>query len=110
MATGLDLRHEGQAAVIAADAAPHRGYKVCVTKALDTLANLCAEFTADDVRRLAHEIALIEGAPTEAHSPNLLPAVIGGYVAAGRIERCGEYHSGRKSRRYGRNGVYRATP
>ena len=108
MTTGLDLRHEGQAAVVAADAATHRGFKAYLNKALDALMNVCDEFTVDDVRRIASEIAALEGSSAEPHSPNLLPAILGGYVAAGRIVRVGEYHSGRKSRRYGRNGRYRA--
>lgn len=109
MSTGLTLRHEGQDAVIAADVAPHRGFKVYVTRAVDALVNLCGDFTVDDVRRLAYEIANTEGDQVGPHSPNLIPAVIGGYAAAGRIVRITEYHSGRKSRRYGRNGVYRAS-
>lgn len=109
MTTGLDLRHEGQAAVVAADVAPHRGYGEYVRDALDLFIGWREEFDADDIRVRAGLLALNDGrADIEPHSPNLLPAILGGYVASGRIVRIGEYHSCRKSRRYGRNGRYRA--
>ena len=109
MSNGLDLRHEGQAAVLAADTAPHRGYSEYVQQALDILTRTPDTFNPDDVRATAADLMALEGVEIQPHSPNVLPAVIGGWVKAGRIERVAEYHSGRKTRRYGRNGVYQRT-
>ena len=100
----LDLRHDGQRIVIENDREQHREY---VRRALDICISHGFEFTADDVRYRAAMLAASDGTMFRPHSPNLLPAVIGGYAAAGRIERVGEYHSARKERRYGRNSVYR---
>ena len=104
MSTGLDLRHDGQRIVTENDREQHREF---VRRAIDACIVLGFEFNADDIRRRAALLAASEGKSFRPHSPNLLPAVIGGYAAAGRIERVGEYHSTRKERRYGRNSVYR---
>lgn len=108
MTTPLDLRHEGQAAVIAADTAPHRGYAHYFRDAIETLSADGLPFSVDVIRTVAKTAWLYDGNGAFDPAPNLLPAVIGGYAAAGRIVRCNEYHSDRKSRKYGRNGVYRA--
>lgn len=102
--TGLDLRHDGQRIVIENDREQHREF---IRQSIDVCVALGFEFTADDIRRRAAMLAASEGKSFRPHSPNLLPAVIGGYVSAGRIQRVGEYHSARKERRYGRNSVYR---
>lgn len=104
MSTGLDLRHDGQRIVIENDREQHREY---VRRAIDICIRHGVNFNADVVRYGAALLAACEGKEFRPHSPNLLPAVIGGYVSAGRIQRVGEYHSTRKERRYGRNSVYR---
>jgi hypothetical protein len=92
-------RHAGQSANLAAATAVHRKYR----EAAETvLADLVAEgrpFTAEDVRR---------GIPddVEAHSPNVLPSVLGIWAARRRIVPCGEYRSRRRSRRASRNRVW----
>lgn len=102
--TGLDLRHDGQRIVIENDREQHRDF---VRRSIEVCIDLGFEFTADDIRYRAAMLAASEGKSFRPHHANLLPAVIGGYAAAGRIERVGEYHSTRKERRYGRNSVYR---
>lgn len=105
MTAGLDLRSKGQRIVQANDAPNFKRY---FRMAIDVLART-GDFTADSIRETAEHIAQLEGVALQPHHANLLPAVIGGEVAAGRIYRVGEYHSARVSRRYGRNSIYRAT-
>lgn len=104
MSTGLDLRHDGQRIVQKNDREQHRDF---IRRAIDACIVLGFEFDADVIRYRAALLAASEGKSFRPHHANLLPAVIGGYVSAGRIQRVGEYHSTRKSRRYGRNSVYR---
>ncbi|KNX38067.1 hypothetical protein [Luteipulveratus halotolerans] len=107
MSTGQELRDEGTAAVIAADVAPHRGYGDHVRAALDALANGGMTFTAEDVRELADKLA---PADVEPHSPNLIPAVMGGWASAGRIHAVRMTKTTRASRRYSRNLVWLGGP
>lgn len=109
--TAYALRNRGQSDVIAADKAAHREYANLVREALDALILLNVNggtFTADDIRDRAATCALADDLPFDP-APNLIPAVIGGYAAAGRIERVGDYHSARRSRRYSRNAIWRAS-
>lgn len=102
MSTGKELRAQGWGDVTAADTAPHRMYGDLVRDALDKLIAAKIPFTAEDVRT-----AISEAHPEAvAHSPNLLPAVIGGYASAGRIEAVGITHATRRSRRASRNLVW----
>ncbi|QLF83885.1 hypothetical protein SEA_MOOSEHEAD_44 [Gordonia phage Moosehead] len=99
LTTGRALRDAGTSAVVAADTAVHRGYADHVRDALDELIAAGVSFNADDVR------ALIPNG-VEPHSPNLLPAIIGGYAAAGRIRAVGLVRPARASRRHSRNLVW----
>lgn len=106
--TGRELRAQGQADVLAADAAPHRGYGDYVKRALTQLTKSTATFTTEDVRRLVDQLMDADGVHVEPHHPNVIGAVMGGWAAARHIEWVGDYHSTRKRRRYGRNGIWRA--
>ncbi|UYL87799.1 hypothetical protein SEA_ONEDIRECTION_37 [Gordonia phage OneDirection] len=97
--TGRRLRDDGSSAVIAADTAVHRGYSDHVRSALNELIESGVEFDADDVRARIPDGAV-------PHSPNLLPAIIGGYAAAGRIRSVGMTRPARASRRHSRNLVW----
>jgi len=105
----LTDRHEGQAAVIAADVAAHRGYADYVREALDGLIELGDpwRFTAEDVRTDAHWCAERDGRDFDP-APNLIPAILGGYARAGRIVRVNDVASTRRSRHGSRIGVWRA--
>ncbi|AXH48378.1 hypothetical protein SEA_POLLUX_48 [Gordonia phage Pollux] len=94
--TGRALREEGTSAVVSADTAAHRGYGDHVRNALDAMIAAGEPFNADDIRA-----QIPDG--VEPHSPNLLPAIIGGYAAAGRIKSIGMVRPARASRRYSRN-------
>lgn len=96
---GKALRDDGQSAVIAADTAVHRGAGDHIRDALDHLIKTGYQFTADDVRALLP-------ADVEPHSPNLLPAIMGGYAQAGRITAIGMCRPTRASRRHSRNLVW----
>lgn len=94
--TGRALREDGTTAVVAADTAINRGYGDHVRDALDAMIAAGEPFNADDIRA-----RIPDG--VEPHSPNLLPAIIGGYAAAGRIKSIGMVRPARASRRYSRN-------
>lgn len=103
MTTGTGLRAEGQGAVLAADTAPHRGYADYVDEAVQALMDKGMEFTAEDVRLLIPE-------GVRAHHPNVLPAVLGGMAANGRIVAIGHRQCRRTSRRAGWMRVWTAAP
>lgn len=92
--TGAQLRDAGVVDVLAADAAVHRGYRTAIEQALNELILLSLPFTADDLREYL-------GPDFQPHSPNLLPAVIHAYSAAGRIHGVGWTRSTRPSRHAG---------
>ena len=80
--TGAELRAEGVDAVLAADTAVHRGYAPLVREAVESLSD---DFDAEDVR-LWIDVVHPEVRP---HSPNTLPATLGGLAHAGRIRAVG---------------------
>jgi len=94
MTTGTDLRDQGQADVIAADAAIHRGVTEDINAVIADLIAEGQEFTAEDIRDRLPEDA-------RPHSDNLLPAVIGSLAARRKIRRVGERRCTRPSRRAG---------
>ncbi|GGU73499.1 hypothetical protein [Lentzea flava] len=100
---GLADRKQGQEANLAAAVAAHRRHREAAEVVLDELVASGQPFTAEDIRR---------GIPTgiEAHSPNVLPSLIGTWAARRRIVPCGEYRSRRRSRRASRNRVWVANP
>lgn len=102
MTTPLDLRHEGQAANLAADTAAHRGYGELVRGFIDGMPR-GYEFSADDVRRAMDQLHR-DSAP---HHPNVLPSVFGTLAAQGVIVRVGEVNAARRSRHGSRNAVWR---
>lgn len=99
--TGMQLRNEGQAAVIAADTAAHRDYRRTLQAVLDDLIAARLPFTADDVRRIA-----LERDPCCAPSPNLLPALIGSAARHHRIIPAGWINSSRPTRHASRNRLW----
>lgn len=104
--TGAQLRDQGQAAVLAADVAAHKGYGDYIREAIDIKATHHTDpWTCDDVRLLASTIARIEGVDFTP-SPNLLPALIGNAVGRGVIVRVSDATSTRRSRRAARVGRY----
>ena len=102
MSTGLDLRHEGITANLAADVAPHRGYGELVREVIEDMQR-GREFSADDIRGL-----LPLDAP-QPHHPNVLPSVFGALASAGVIVRVGEVNAARRTRHGSRNAVWRRT-
>lgn len=105
MTAGLDLRHEGQAANLAADQAAHRGYGDLVRDVIEDMAP-GAEFTADTVRLLVKARAPY----AEPHHPNVLPSIFGVPRNAGVMERLPrEVNSTRATRHGSRNPVYHRT-
>lgn len=96
---GRTLRDQGWEAVQAADTAPHRGYRHHVEVALAELIRTGQMFDADEIRRRVPD-------EVEAHSPNLLPSVLGSWARAGRIVPIGYRNSGRASRHASRNRVW----
>ena len=94
MTTGTQLRGQGQADVLAADVAAHRGYAEHVHDAVDQLVAAGVHFDAEDVRALVPE-------GVEPHSPNLLPAILGSMAANDRIRAVGHRRCTRPSRRAG---------
>lgn len=95
MSTGTELRDAGTEAVLAADVAPHRGFAEHVEDALAFLIASPEPFTAEDVRDMIPDHA------PEPHSANVLPAVMSGARAAGRIRAVGYTQSSRASRHAG---------
>ncbi|GAA3890371.1 hypothetical protein GCM10022243_64080 [Saccharothrix violaceirubra] len=94
-------RHAGHEANLAAATAAHRRYRETVETVLADLVAAGAPFTADDVRK-----AIPDDVAAEAHSPNVLPSVLGTWAARRVIVSCGEYRSRRRSRRASRNRVW----
>jgi hypothetical protein len=93
--TGRQLRDEGVAALLDADAAPHRGRRQYVEDILDTLIASGRVFDADDVRRAL---------PDEVRNQlpvNLVPACFGEYSRQGRIKQVGWSRSRVRSRHSG---------
>ncbi|MGH3859186.1 hypothetical protein [Actinokineospora sp.] len=94
-------RHAGQEANLAAASAVHRRYRDAVEAVLADLVESGRPFTADDVRR-----GVPDEVEAEAHSPNVLPSVLGIWAARRVIVPCGEYRSRRRPRRASRNRVW----
>ncbi|TCO64365.1 hypothetical protein [Actinocrispum wychmicini] len=92
-------RHAGQSANLAAATAVHRRYREAAETVLADLVADGRPFTAEDIRNGIPE-------DIEAHSPNVLPSVLGIWAARRRIVPCGEYRSRRRSRRASRNRVW----
>ncbi|GAA5104725.1 hypothetical protein [Haloechinothrix salitolerans] len=92
-------RNAGQEANLAAAVAVHRRYREAAETVLAELVREGRPFTAEDIRK---------GIPddVEAHSPNVLPSVLGTWAARRLIVPCGEYRSRRRSRRASRNRVW----
>ena len=102
---GLTLRAEGQSAVLAADTHVLRGYGDLVKQTVAAYPQHY-QFHAEDIRQ---EIdAAHPGA--QPHSPNVLPAVLGGLAAAGRIRAVGHVQCTRTSRRAGWMRVWEVAP
>jgi hypothetical protein len=93
--TGEGLRDEGVQAVIAADEAPHRGYRAVIEKVLSDLIDAGEPFTADHVNR-----ALDDETRTHA-SPYLVPALFRTAAQSGRIKVVGYAISERPRRHSG---------
>ncbi|MEU4444874.1 hypothetical protein AB0K14_03325 [Actinosynnema sp. NPDC050801] len=94
-------RHAGQQDNLAAASAVHKRYRETVETVLAELVRQGQPFTADDVRK-----AIPDEVAAEAHSPNVLPSVLGTWAARRVIVSCGEYRSRRRSRRASRNRVW----
>lgn len=103
MTTGHALRDQGQAAVLAADVAPHRGYADLVRAVVE---DFLIEFTAEDIREVVEDV----WPDVQPHSPNVLPAVLGSLASAGRIRAVGHTRCTRSSRRHGWMRVWQVTP
>ncbi|SDD86179.1 hypothetical protein [Actinokineospora iranica] len=101
LALALADRRAGQQANLAAATAGHRRYREAVEAVLADLVATGHPFTADDVRQ-----AVPADAEAEAHSPNVLPSVLGTWAARRVIVPCGEYRSRRRPRRASRNRVW----
>lgn len=99
MHEGEQLKLDGMSATLAKDSAVHRGYAPYAREVLDRLIDSGQRFTADDVRA-----GIPEG--IEAHSPNVLPSVIGMAARQGRIVPAGFVNSHRPSRHAGRLMVW----
>lgn len=98
---GFADRRAGQEANLAAAIAPHRQYRDAVETVLAELVASGQPFTADDVRN-----GVPDHVDAEAHSPNVLPSVLGIWAARRLIVPCGEYRSRRRPRRASRNRVW----
>lgn len=110
MTAALDLRHEGQAAVKAADKAVHRDFGLYIERALRVLLHEGKDFTAETVRTYAVNLAHSEGRDFTPHC-NLIPAYIGGYAQGPRprIVEVGRVASTRPERRGSKISLWRAT-
>lgn len=93
MTTAAQLRDSGQAAVLAADVAPHRGYADLVIEAVESFTGLPfdAEMIREDIAR--------EHPDAQPHHPNVIGATLGGLAAAGRIRAINFRQSTRPSSR-----------
>lgn len=102
--TGRDLCDQGLTAVLAADAAVHRGHREAIDAVLDELIAAGAEFTADDLQgRLDDD--------TRQHAaPNLVSAVIAVAVRQGRVVQTGWCTSTRPARHRGALRKWVAAP
>ena len=109
MTTPTQLRAEGQADVIAADVAAHKQYAADIRFALAWSIESGVRFTADAIRRRAEDYARINGRHFDP-APDLLPAIIGGEAAAGRIRAVGHVQCTRTSRRAGWMRVWEVAP
>ena len=107
IAAGMAARHEGQSAVIAADKALNREHGDFIRAALDAYVTNGDTFSADDIRDVAARLAEDCGHRFDP-SPNLLPAILGGAAASGRIVSVGWVNSTRRTRHASKNRVYRA--
>ena len=106
MTTGMDLRDQGVAAVIAADTAAHRCASPYLREAVDAFIEAGLPFSADDIREALAENVVVRR--ELANRPNLMPALIANAAKAGRIEAVGMCRPSRSSRRASRNLVWRA--
>lgn len=106
MTTGQALKDAGQSDVLAADASIIRDYASLVVEAVEWWGADGSTFTAEDVR-LYIGLTYPDAQP---HSPNVLPATIGGLAAAGRITAVGHVQCTRTSRRAGWMRLWRLTP
>lgn len=101
--TGEQLRDAGIGAVLAADSAPHRDYRVHVDAVLVRLAATGRPFTSDDVW---------DGLPADVRDyvhPNLIGASVRTTSGRGEIECLGLATSGRPSRHKGAVRLWRGT-
>ena len=104
MTTGIERRNEGWSAVQTADVAINRSYGDYYRQALDEHIATGREFTADDIRDRAEELAPRDAAP---HSPNLLPAILGSATRNHRIAPVAFTKAGRRTRHGSRNLIFR---
>jgi len=95
MTSPADLRNEGQADVLAADAAAHRGYADLIARAVDVFGGMGLDFDAEILRRWIG----MNYPDARPHSPNVIGATLGGLAAAGRIRAVGYRSSTRPSSR-----------
>lgn len=105
MTAGMELRDQGVAAVLAADAAPHRGAAPFIREALDAFIESGQPFSADDIREVLADNIIVRR--ELANRPNLMPAMFATTAKAGRIEAVGLCRPSRSSRRSGRNLVWK---
>lgn len=99
MNEGEQLKLDGFARVLAADAAGHRGYGEYVRDELERLIESGRPFTSEDLTQ-----AVPEG--VEPHSPNVIGAIVGSAAKRGVIVPHGWTSSRRPSRRCGRLMVW----
>lgn len=97
MTAGKQLRDDGWAATLAAGTAVHRTFVEHAERILADLARSGEVFSADDISARLPKGVL----PRNQFE---MGALIGSWASARRIERVGEMHSPRASRRWGRNG------
>ena len=110
IAAGMAARHEGQAAVQAADCAVQRGHGEYIREALATWAGLGVPFHADHVRETAERLSEQDGREFTP-ADNLLPSIFGGWARAGHIVSTGQrVVSTRPERRGTKNAVYVGYP
>ena len=102
--TGAQLRASGQAAVLAADVAPHRGYAALIAEAVDRLEGL--PFDAEEVRWYI-EANYPDARP---HHPNVIGATLGGMANAGHVRAVCYRQSTRPTSRCRVLRVWQVTP
>lgn len=96
MTSPADLRDEGQAVVLAADAAINRGYADLIAEAVDYFGSGLTAFTAEEIREYIED----HHPDARPHSPNVIGATLGGMAAAGYIEAISYLPSRRPSSRH----------